>query len=190
MQVRNGQTIWSRSHSAEPDSDHEPLFDGAERIDIDQLLLYVDRKTEFLSAFEHVMGRYQRDRASPPITIAALMAHATNIGLGRMAEISNLTRAQLASTAANFIRLETLKEANDRLANATARLPIFRHYDIGDVVHSSSDGQKSLNYSVHIQIPARSSTTWVTRTSSTPSATRSCRASGSRTSGTTEPMEY
>lgn len=88
------------------------------------------------------MGRYQRDKASKPITIAALMAYATNIGLGRMAEISNLTRGQLASTAANFIRLETLREANDRLANATARLPIFRHFDLGEVVHSSSDGQK------------------------------------------------
>lgn len=142
VQLCNGQAVWSRGHSAEPDSNHEPLFDAAERIDIDQLLLYVDQKTEFLSAFEHVMGRYQRDRASPPITIAALMAYATNIGVGRMAEISNLTRSQLANTAANFIRLETLKEANDRLANATARLPIFQHYDIGDVVHSSSDGQK------------------------------------------------
>ena len=84
----------------------------------------------------------QRDRASPPVTIAALMAYATNISVGRMAEISNLTRAQLSGTAANFIRLETLKEANDRLANATARQPIFKHYDIGDTIHSSSDGQK------------------------------------------------
>lgn len=142
VQVRNGQAVWGRGHSSEPGDNHEPLFDATERIDIDQLLLYVDRRTDFLSAFEHVMGRYQRDKASPPITIAALMAYATNIGVGRMAEISNLTRTQLANTAANFIRLETLKEANERLANATARLPIFRHYDIGDVVHSSSDGQK------------------------------------------------
>ena len=39
------------------------------------------------------------------------------------------------------VRLETLKEANDRIANATARLPIFRHFDIDEAVHSSSDGQ-------------------------------------------------
>ena len=142
VHIKNGQVQWQRAHGADPDSDHEPLFDTAERIDIDQLLLYVDKKTGFLSAFEHVMGRYQRDRASPPVTIAALMAYATNIGVGRMAEISNLTRAQLSGTAANFIRLETLKEANDRLANATARQPIFKHYDIGDTIHSSSDGQK------------------------------------------------
>ena len=34
------------------------------------------------------------------------------------------------------------EEANDRLANATGRLPIFRHFDIDESVHSSSDGQK------------------------------------------------
>ncbi len=31
----------------------------------------------------------------------------------------------------NFIRLETLCEANDSISNATAELDIFRHYDIG-----------------------------------------------------------
>ena len=87
---------------------HEPFFDAVERIDIDQLLLFVDRRTDFLAAFEHVMGRYQRERADKPVTIAALIAYATNTGLGRMAEISNLTRHQLSGTAANFIRLETI----------------------------------------------------------------------------------
>ena len=74
--------------------------------------------------------------------MAALLAFATNIGLGRMAEISNLSRGQLATAAANLVRLETVREANERLANATAKLPIFRHFDIGRVVHSSSDGQR------------------------------------------------
>ncbi len=41
-----------------------------------------------------------------------------------------------------FIRLETLKEANARIANATVRLPMFRHFDIDEAEHSSSDGQK------------------------------------------------
>jgi TnpA family transposase len=142
VQYRRGQTVWTRGHDAQESLRHEPFFDAAGQIDIDQLLLFVDKRTDFLAAFEHVMGRYQRERAAKPVTIAALMAYATNIGLGRMAEISNLTRHQLSGIAANFIRLETLREANDRLANATARLPIFHHFDIGNVVHSASDGQK------------------------------------------------
>ncbi|MBT4520665.1 MAG: Tn3 family transposase [Halieaceae bacterium] len=142
VQVRKGRLVWSRSVDGPDPGEHEPLFDAADRIDIDQLLLQVDRRTRFLSAFEHVMGRYQRGRANKPLLVAGLMAYATNMGLGRMAEISNFTRDQLSTSTANFVRLETLREANDRLADATAKLPIFRYFDIGEIVHSSSDGQK------------------------------------------------
>jgi TnpA family transposase len=142
VQLRKGRLVWSRSLEADDPAEHEPLFDAAIRIDIDQLLLQIDRRTHFLSSFEHVMGRYQRGRGTKPLLVAGLMAYATNMGLGRMAEISNFTRDQLSTATANFIRLETLREANERLANATAKLPIFRYFDIGDTVHSSSDGQK------------------------------------------------
>lgn len=42
----------------------------------------------------------------------------------------------------NFLRPEMLRKANDLVSNAIAELPIFRHYDIGESLHSSSDGQK------------------------------------------------
>lgn len=64
------------------------------------------------------------------------------MGLGRMGEISDIGYPLLAATSENFIRLETLKEANDRISNAVRRLPIFHHFDINEVIHSSSDGQK------------------------------------------------
>ena len=64
------------------------------------------------------------------------------MGLGRMGEISDISFHTLVSASDNFIRPETLREANDRISNAIAKLPIFRHYDLGDALHSSSDGQK------------------------------------------------
>src|SRR5699024_11441673 len=57
-------------------------------------------------------------------------------------EISDIRYPSLSATSDNFIRLETLKEANDRISNAITKLPIFNHYDIDDTIHSSSDGQK------------------------------------------------
>ena len=51
----------------------------------------------------------------------------------------------LAAISENVLRLETLKEANDRVSNAIAELPIFRRYDLGGLLHSSSDGQKFEN---------------------------------------------
>ena len=59
-----------------------------------------------------------------------------------MSNISDVDFSALTTTSENFIRLETLRAANDQVSNAAAELPIFRYYDIGELVHSSSDGQK------------------------------------------------
>jgi len=142
VRVQEGRTVWERATHSEEPLPSEPFFDMVERLDIDTLLLFVDRRTGFMDAFEHVLGRYRKSAPSKPAIIASLMAYATNIGLGRMADICNLSYQELSTTAGSHIRLETLKEANDRLANATARLSIFRHFDIDEAVHSSSDGQK------------------------------------------------
>src|SRR5659263_769188 len=64
------------------------------------------------------------------------------MGMVRMSEISDIDYSLITSTSDNFIRLETLNEANNRISNAITKLPIFRHYDIDEVIHSSSDGQK------------------------------------------------
>jgi hypothetical protein len=83
-----------------------------------------------MTSFEHVLGRYSKQAADDRILSACLVAWATNMGLGRMGDISDITFATLASAAENFLRLETLKAANDCISNAIAALAIFRHYDI------------------------------------------------------------
>src|SRR5699024_10954898 len=55
---------------------------------------------------------------------------------------SDIRYPSLSATSDNFIRLETLKEANDRISNAITELPIFHHYDIDDTIQSTTDGQK------------------------------------------------
>lgn len=74
VQLQRGRTVWERGRHTQEPLRYEPFFDSAQRVDIDQLLLFVDKKTDFMSAFEHVLGPYQRARASKPVTIAALMA--------------------------------------------------------------------------------------------------------------------
>jgi TnpA family transposase len=64
------------------------------------------------------------------------------MGLGRMGDISDISYQTLSRMSDNFIRPETLKAANDCVSNAISKLPMMRHYDIGDTIHSSSDGQK------------------------------------------------
>jgi TnpA family transposase len=95
-----------------------------------------------LSAFSHILSRYQKQRPEPAVLYACLMALGTNMGLGRMGEISDLPAHILARASANYLRPETLRAANDLVCNAIAALPITRHYDLNGLVHSSSDGQK------------------------------------------------
>lgn len=51
--------------------------------------------------------------------------------------------SELETTEKSFIRLETLRKANDRIVNAIGALPIFTYYNLSDYgIHASLDGQK------------------------------------------------
>ena len=121
---------------------NHPFFDDLRQVDIGSVLHLVNQQCPFMFAFEHVLGRYTKQAADEDVLTACLLAWGTNMGLGRMAATSDIGYQALSRVSDNFIRLETLREANDRVSNAIAALPIFRHYDLGDTLHSSSDGQK------------------------------------------------
>ena len=95
-----------------------------------------------MGAFSHVLDRYVKQEADPREILACLVAMGTNMGLWKMAEVSGLDHSCLMGTARNYLRLETLRVANDAITNAISALPAFHLYDIQDVMHSSSDGQR------------------------------------------------
>ncbi len=133
---------WTLRYPKESDPVNHPFFNALPQVDISRVLHFVHRQCGFMEAFEHVLGRYVKSDANTRLLTACLVAWGTNMGLGKMGSISDIGYQVLAGTSENFLRLETLKAANDLIGNATAGLSIFRHYDIGEVVHSSSDGQK------------------------------------------------
>jgi len=121
---------------------NHPFFDKLGQVDIGDVLHFVNQQCRFMEAFKHILGRYVKQERDDIALTACLVAWATNTGMGKMAEISDIEYHTLAAISDNFIRLETLSEANDRVSNDCASLPIFQHYNIGETVHSSSDGQK------------------------------------------------
>ncbi len=139
---RGRKARWTVQYPSGGDPVNHAVFDALPPVDIRSVLHFVNQHCPFLDAFEHVLGRYVKQDADDRVLIACLIAWATNMGLGRMGTISDLSYQTLAATSESFLRLETLGEANDRLSNAIAALPIFRQYDLGDTLHSSSDGQK------------------------------------------------
>ncbi|WP_142246224.1 Tn3 family transposase, partial [Klebsiella pneumoniae] len=93
-----------------------------------------DRDTGFIDCFAHVLGSQSRSRSHEYDLLAILVGNATNQGIYGMAQISDRTYDQLSTIQANYLRLETLNAANDNINNATAKLPIFRYYNIQEDV--------------------------------------------------------
>ena len=139
---RGRQVRWTLRYPRGSEPVNHPLFEVLPQVDIGDVLHFVNQHCPFMQTFEHVLGRYAKQDVDDRMIIACLIAWGTNMGLHRMAHISDLGYQGLSTTSENFIRLETLRGANDLVSNATAALPIFRQYDIDGVLHSSSDGQR------------------------------------------------
>lgn len=142
VKKRGSHSRWILQYLRDTEPVNHPFFDALKQIEVGNILHFVNQHCRFIDAFEHLLGRYAKQVRDDRILVACLIAWGTNMGLGRMGEISDIDYSLLAATSDNFIRLETLKEANDRVSNAITKLSIFRHYDIDGVLHSISDGQK------------------------------------------------
>ncbi len=101
-------------------------------------LLEVNRVTGFTSAFTNLRTGERCDDVNA--LLAAILADATNLGLGRMAAASyGVTRDKLIWTADAYIRPDTYKLALARIIDAHHALPIATTW--GDGTTSSSDRQ-------------------------------------------------
>jgi TnpA family transposase len=133
---------WQLPYSRVDEDVNNPFFESLTQVDIQAVFQFVNRHCRFMDEFTHVLHRYAGRQTDIHTLIACVLAWGTNMGLGRMSQTSDIGYQDLATTSNNFVRLETLQNANDVVANAIAQLPIFQHYHIGDAIHSSSDGQK------------------------------------------------
>jgi TnpA family transposase len=142
IKKRGSQSRWTLQYPRGTEPVNHPFFDALTQVAIGSVLHFVNQHCRFIDAFDHVLGRHAKQGADDRVIVACLIAWGTNLGLGRMGDISDIGYSLLAATSDNFIRLETLREANDRVSNGIAELPIFRYHDIDEALHSSSDGQK------------------------------------------------
>lgn len=139
---RGDRTGWTLQYPQGNEPINHAVFDTIPPVDVGRLLHFVNTACPFLACFDHILGRYVNQTPDESVLRACLVAWGTNMGLGRMGEISDIPYATLTRTSENFLRLETLHAANDCVSNAIAALPIFQYYQLGEVIHSSSDGQK------------------------------------------------
>jgi TnpA family transposase len=133
---------WSLKYTSDSECTNSPFFDTLKPVDLSTILYFTDKECNFFEAFEHALGRYSKMERDIKILAACIIAWGTNMGLGRMAECSDISYSLLSAFSDNFIRIETLKEANDIVCNTISKLSFFKHFNIDGTIHSSSDGQK------------------------------------------------
>ncbi len=136
-------THWHLPYSNDEEPVDHALYSQLPQVGIAGVVNFANQKTGCFSAFSHLVSRYVKTDADTKRINACLVAFGENIGLSKMAAISDVSLQDLITTAHNFIRLETLKLGNDLITNSLAKLPIFQYYNIEEeIIHGSLDGQK------------------------------------------------
>lgn len=134
---------WSLIYKKSEEVINNSIYEQMPQMRISDVLFFVNKHSDFMTSFSHILDRYVKGNVDNHRIAACIVAYGTNMGLSKMADISDMTSHELVSTANSFIRLENLKAANDKISNAMVKLPIFKYYNIKeDTIHSSSDGQK------------------------------------------------
>ena len=105
---------------------------------ITSLLAEVHRWTRFADLFTHQQTDLPAD--DPRVVLTGVLAEATNLGLGRMADACSVaSRRKLAWTAGWHLREDTYRSALAMLVNAQHSQPLAAVFGAADI--SSSDGQ-------------------------------------------------
>ena len=115
------------------------------RVDLPEVLLEIAARTDFTAKFTHVSERESRMQDLPMSLCANLIAEACNIGPEPLMrnDVTALRRARLSWVNQNFIRNETLVEANACLVAAQNKSPLVQRWGGGEV--ASADGLRFLS---------------------------------------------
>jgi TnpA family transposase len=112
------------------------------KIDLTELILEIHAHTGFANEFNHVSEANSRAADLSISICAVLIAEACNIGLEPLikSHIPALTQIRLNWVKQNYLRAETLANANAKLVNYQSTLSLAKKWGGGDV--ASADGMR------------------------------------------------
>lgn len=110
------------------------------RVELPDILLEIAARTGFVSEFTHITERESRAADLVISICAVLLAEACNTGMEPLIRhaVPALRRARLSWVSQNYLRNETLTDANARLVAAQNQIPLVQAWGSGEV--ASADG--------------------------------------------------
>lgn len=143
IERQDNHVRFSLLYNKKEDLANHEFFLKIPQTNIISLLNFVHYKTGFLGKFTHIKPHYAKAKQDNQLIIAVNIANGTHQGTYKLAHNSNVDYQSLLNTERNFIRLETLKLANDCLSHYISMLPIFSEWNLQSNVHYGAvDGQK------------------------------------------------
>ena len=137
------EVLWvkPRTINEEETSEKQTFYGKLPVCDLSDVLRFVNDKCHFLSALTPTQPLYIKQKVDFNNLIAVMISQATNIGNHKMAQTSDCIYHILESTYKQYMRLATLKKANEIIANNITRLSIFPHYTFDlNILYGAVDG--------------------------------------------------
>jgi hypothetical protein len=136
-------THWTLPYKPLEDGINNPFFKKLPTQNIGDIARFVAQVTGYSKAFTHLQPKYSKVLADMETIHACIIANATGTEIKKMIDICDIKGSDMERTNKNFLRVQTLRQANDIIVNDIEKLPIFDEYNLSDYgVHASVDGQK------------------------------------------------
>jgi hypothetical protein len=102
--TRKGKTIWKLPYKKAQDEANHNLYQQIRQIGIGDIMHFVNTQCGFLKVFTHILSKDVRSQPDECSIMASMLAQGLNIGLFRMAEISDMTYAELVGGTQGNVR--------------------------------------------------------------------------------------
>lgn len=141
--IKTGEQDWSLAYDSLDKLD-DAFFRTLSQVEIPNIMMYIGDHIGMWRAFTHMKTRYNKKKTPVALAVnACILSDAFGIGIEKMAEMSDLNYNLMRSTHEDFMRIETLCAANDRVGNLIHSLPIFKLWNLmDDKLLADADGQK------------------------------------------------
>jgi hypothetical protein len=144
VRMENGELVVSPLEAEERPPSAVSLEQQIDRqlplVELTNLLVEVDRWTQFSKHFDHPSGSEPRNPEFLRYLYANLLTQGCNLSFTKMAQIAQLSYDRLIWYNNWYIREETLSPATTDLVNFHYHQPLTQHWGGGTL--SSSDGQR------------------------------------------------
>ena len=137
-----GKTIWTLPYLKKSDEYNNPFYNKMTVTNLVDVMYAVHQECNYLFAFTHIKPYGSKTQHGIQGIIACLIANATSLGTYKMGDSCDIPYTILRTIDENYIRLETIKAANDRVSDKFSKLPIYPSYNLGNLSHGAGDGQK------------------------------------------------